>query len=433
MALKIAINAQVRIDSGVGGVAFVLAGLIKALSTLDGDETYIIIGTPENRGWLQQFLGSNQEFITKPQPYPPEAYKNESLLRRLLKPVARPIIRRLRKELGYDSANSWPQVPLSDGFLESLGCDVVHFPFQEHTVCSLPSIYNPHDLQHLHYPRYFSRTEIAWRETIYPAGCHFAKTVVVASQWIKEDIVRQYAVDADKIQVIPWAPATEAYPSAGTEEVNAVREKYSLDTPFALFPAMTWEHKNHLRLIEAFQRARQEQDLKLQIICTGKRHEPQWSRIKQTLETMGLSNDVRFLGLLSENELGCIYRLSRFVIVPTLFEAASLPVFEAWHHETPVACSTVTSLPEQVADAALLFDPYSIDAMKQAIIALTNDPELRTDLAKKGRQRLKDFSWQRTALAYRAVYRRAAGISLSDEDQHLLSLDWMRNPGRREI
>ena len=77
---------------------------------------------------------------------------------------------------------------MSTGFHESLGCDVLHFPTQGFILCAMPTIYNPHDLQHLVYPQFFSPQTLAWRETVYPAGCRFAQTVVVGSQWVKEDV-----------------------------------------------------------------------------------------------------------------------------------------------------------------------------------------------------------------------------------------------------
>ena len=429
--LRIAINAQKNPDSGSGGVSSVLVGLLSALSRLEGNEHYIIVGTPENREWLSQFTGNNQEIIIHQTPLNTITERKKSFARRLFTPLARPAIRALRKELGYMPSTKplWPQVPLSDGFWESLGCKVVHFPYQDYVVCSLPSVYNPHDLQHLHYPQYFPPKEIAKRETIYSAGCHFANTVVVASQWIKNDIIKNYAIDPGKIQVIPWAPPTETYPLPTSDEIEEVKRKYSLHLPFALYPAMTWEHKNHLRLIEGYNRARKESDIHLQIICTGKQHEPHWSKIQKLVEKLGLTEDVRFLGLLSEKELRCLYRQATFVIVPTLFEAASGPVFEAWHDNVPVACSTVTSLPEQVADGALLFDPFSVDAIKETLLRLTNEPALREKLITKGTQRLHDFSWSKTAKAFRAVYRRAAGVDLTNEDEQLLAVNWMAHAG----
>lgn len=135
---------------------------------------------------------------------------------------------------------------------------------------------------------------------------------------------------------------------------------------------------------------------------------------------MGLNDIVRFPGLVSADELNALYRAAQFVFVPTLFEALSAPVFEAWQHGVPVACSTVTSLPEQVADAALLFDPLSVKEMASALARMSTDSNLREDLRRRGTLRLKDFSLDRTAKAYRAVYRRAAGRELNEEDRCLL-------------
>lgn len=431
--LRIGINAQVDLDCGSGGISSVLAGLIKALSGLEGEETYVIIGTPDNREWLQQFMGDNQELVIRPEPVKEKVPlpKKRSLLQRALTPIARPLIRGLRKEIlppppPPPPEPLWPEVPVSDGFWESLGCNVIHFPYQYHEVCAVQTVYNPHDLQHLHFPQYFSAREIARRETIYPAGCHFANTIAVASEWIKQDIVKQYAIHPDKIQVIPWAAPTQAYNPPSAEDIAEVRRKYKLDSKFAFYPAMTWEHKNHLRLIQAYQAACHESGLDLKIICTGKQHDPYWSRIKAILEKEGLAEKIKFIGLVSEKDLRALYNLALFVVVPTLFEAASGPVFEAWYEGTPVACSSVTSLPEQVADAALLFDPYSIDAIKDALVSMSQNKGLREDMILKGERRLQDFNWEQTAKAYRALYRRAAGMNITEDDVQLLAWDWMR-------
>jgi glycosyltransferase involved in cell wall biosynthesis len=140
-----------------------------------------------------------------------------------------------------------------------------------------------------------------------------------------------------------------------------------------------------------------------------------------------LQDQVRFVGLVSPQELQCLYRASKFVVVPTLFEATSGPVYEAWHQDVAVACSTVTSLPEQVKDAALLFNPYSVEDIAAALETMDSDAPLRAQLKWKGTQRLKDFSWERSARAYRALYRRAGLQAMTDEDRHLLSWDWLRN------
>ena len=96
-------------------------------------------------------------------------------------------------------------------------------------------------------------------------------------------------------------------------------------------------------------------------------------------------------------------------------------MFESWLEATPLACSTATILPEQAGDAALLFDPYSIPAIADAICRMATDSNLRAELVRRGQQRLQDFTWERTAKAYRAVYRRAARRFLTEEDRWILS------------
>jgi len=421
--LRIAINALLA-SHNPSGIVSGLIGLILSLGRLrDGEEEYVIIVDSQGGDWLKPYLGSNQRLIIKPQ-----AQTQRDKLKQYLGPL-RPIAGRIWRSLFavlLSEAES-TEVPVSDGFYENLGCDVIHFPFQNFVSCSLPTIYNPHDLQHLHYPQFFKRSDIAWREATYRAGCHLSNTVVVGSNWVKRDIVHHYGVNPDKVQIIPWAAPTQAFPAPSKDKVEDVREKYDLELPFAFYPAATWKHKNHLRLLEAVGRLRDHSGLSVRIVCTGGLVPGHWTEINKHLDALHLANQIRFLGLVPYEDVRSIYRLAQFVIFPTLFEAASGPILEAWQDGVPVACSTVTSLPEQVGDAALLFDPFSVDAIANALHRMSTDENLRNELIKKGERRLKDFDWERTAKAYRAVYRRAAKIPLTDEENWLLSWDWMRD------
>jgi glycosyltransferase involved in cell wall biosynthesis len=424
--LKVALDARLNPSQGCGGIESVLIGLVSALGHLDdGDEEYTIVGPWDEPYWLEPYTGSNQRIIPFPAPPPPPKDKMATA-KRALGPL-RPFARRLWNSAFTHQASrrQWPEVPISDGFYEGLNCDVLHFPFQQFMLCAVPTIYNPHDLQHLHYPKFFDPYDIAVRETVWRAGCQLANTVVVASEWVKQDVAQQYGVSPNKIQVIPWAPPTQAYLAPDDELVKSVREQYGLGDSFAFYPAMTWEHKNHLRLLEAIALLRDREGMRLHLICTGYKNNF-WRTIEERLQALQLQDQVKFLGVIPSEHLRAVYRLSEFVIIPTLFEAASGPLFEAWQEMTPVACSTVTSLPEQAADAALLFDPLSIEAIADALSRLASDVELRENLKQRGAKRLGDFSWERTAKAYRAVYRRAAHRPLSEEDAELLNWDWTR-------
>lgn len=436
--INIAISVQVM--PGVsGGVVQALVGLIHFLGRLDGPENYrIIVESYEMLEWIKQYCGPNQQIVLRGRAAASNGNGNGNGnghqlldLRRAAKSVLRPVmpaLRFMRSKLA-GPPRAWPEVPVSDGFYESVG-DVIHFPTQAFTLCARPSIYNPHDLQHLHYPQFFTTATLTSRETIYPAACRLAHTVVVGSRWIKDDVVRQYNINPAKIQIIPWAAPTHAYPPISQEDLTRVAERYALESPFCVYPAVTWPHKNHIRLLEALALLRDQRGLRVNLACTGSRWDDHWPNVEARVRELRLENQVKFLGFVPDADLRAIYRLSQFLVLPTLFEADSCPIHEAWVEDVPVASSNSTALPEQVADAGLLFDATDVTSIADAVQQLATDAQLREDLKRRGRRRLKDFDWERTAKAFRAVYRRAASAHLSDEDRHLLSWNWMTDPQR---
>ncbi len=422
--LRIAINAQIPSGSGSGGIETVLR-VLTSLGQLDGDEEYVFIGHWSDADWLKPLLNERQTIVRAPRTEQPKTNHTETL-KSLLGPL-RPLVRSVKHLVAAAPPKVQTSVPTSNGFYESLNCDVIHFPYQDYVYCRVPTVYNPHDLQHLHYPEFFTAEELQRREIVYPAACRAARTVVVASQFVKQDVMQRYGIAADKIQVIPWSPPEIALNEFTEKDVTSMFEKYECPPgSFILYPAVTWEHKNHLRLLEAIALLRKREGLKVNVICTGHKN-TFYSRIEQRLRELKLEAQVKFTGVVATEELSLLYRQAQFVIVPTLFEAASAPLFEAWQHGVAVACSSITSLPEQAAGAALFFDPFSIEEIANAIKMMASDETLRAEFRSRGFKRLQNFDIERTAKAYRAVYRRAAGVVLSDEDRHLLNWDWMRD------
>ena len=427
--MNVAINARLIPSSGSGGVESAVLALVRALGMLDGPEEFVVLAHPDAPDWLQPYVGPNQRIVLGPGP--PNEREPLAAIKSRLGPF-RPFLRAAwRAILRPTAAPRWPWMERSNGFLESLGCAVAHMPYQCYTRSTLPTVYNPHDLQHLHFPQFFDPSVIKRRERVYRAACSLAHTVVAGSGWIKRDIQEKYGLPAAKIQVIPWAPPTQVFGPPTSAQLDEVRSRYALPVSFAYYPAMVWEHKNHLRLFEALALLRDRNGLRVDLVCTGMPYPPFWPRVAERLCDLALDSQVRFLGMVPPTELRALYRLAQFVVVPTLFEAASGPVFEAWQEGAPVACSAVTSLPEQAGDAALLFDPLSVDALAEAIRRMATESELRADLVRRGATRLRDFSWERTARAYRAVYRRAAGLTLAEDDRELLGWDWAASPTSR--
>jgi glycosyltransferase involved in cell wall biosynthesis len=242
----------------------------------------------------------------------------------------------------------------------------------------------------------------------------------VNSDWIKNDVVRNYRVDPEKIHVIAEASPTTSPAALNRTSLDEVRAKYTLKDTFILYPAVAWPHKNRLRLFEALAYLRDERGLRLPLVCTGSRFPPFWPQVEAALTRLQLASQVRFLGHVPDADLRALYQLATAVVLPSLFEANSLPVFEAWLVGTPVACSNTTGLPEQVGDAALLFNPLDCVQIADALAAVVRDREARASLRQRGFCRLGEFSWERTARAYRALYRKVGGRLLGEEDKALL-------------
>ncbi len=411
---RICIDA--RLESGqAGGIEQVVIGLANGLSSLsDGDERYLFLCYPEADAWLTPHLGPNCEVL----------HTRKSLQKRLRRTVARryPTLKRWLERLAALSVERAVSIPASSGDIEAAGVDLMHFTLQAAFLTDIPSIYHPHDLQHIHLPEYFSRYEQRGRSLVYRRFCQQARTVAVVSSWVKQDVETQLGIDADKISVVPLAPSTAAFAEPGAETLERVRDKFRLPDAFAFYPAQTWPHKNHRGMIAAAALLRQEHGIEVPLVFSG-RMTDYHAQLERETRALKLQDQVQFLGFVSPEELRSLYCLCRCVVIPTRFEAASFPLWESFLAGAPTACSNITSLPRQAGDAALVFDPDQVDDMADCLRRLWQDAELRATLAARGRESVARFTWHDTALRFRAHYRRILSRGLTDADQALLAAE----------
>jgi glycosyltransferase involved in cell wall biosynthesis len=417
--LRICLDA--RLISGIsGGVESVAIGLASSLSNLsDGEEEYSFLTYADSEEWLRPYIHGPCRILRGP-----------TLPRTPLNNPAKNFLTEQFPFLMDCCHKVWNGTPLahwrpytpprSDGTIEAAGIEIMHFINQEGFLTKVPSIYHPHDLQHLHLPQFFSLRVILIREVLYRALCNQARLVPVASSWTKRDVKQRYGLTDEKVQVVPMAPVLTAYAHPTEYDLAVTQRKYSLPESFIFYPAQTWTHKNHLGLLEALAILRDQHHQQINLVCSGMINDF-FSQIEKRIRALALSKQVQFLGFVSPLEIQCLYKLARGVVVPSKFEAASGPVWEAFLAGTPVACSNVTSLPEQAGDAALVFDPYRPAEMAGAILRLWTDETLRRHLLERGQKRVAQFSWDRTARLFRAHYRRLAQRPLNKEDRELLA------------
>jgi glycosyltransferase involved in cell wall biosynthesis len=283
---------------------------------------------------------------------------------------------------------------------------------------AVPTIFQPHDLQHLHLPEFFSPDEITEREARYRALCDRASIVVLMSSWGRNDILARYGLSPAKVRVIPGAAAVDAYEIPTAADLVTVRDRLGLPEQFALYPAKAWPHKNHLRLMTALKILR-DRGIDVPVVLTG----AQGGRdvpVMAKADDLGVKDLVHFVGFVTPGELSALYRQARMMVFPSLHEGWGLPVIEAMAADLPLACSTATCLPDIAAGAAELFDATIPAAIADAMARVWNDEPLRRRLIADGRERAATFSWDRSARMFRACYRILGGRTLSMEDRSLL-------------
>jgi len=219
-----------------GGVEQALIGIAAGLSTLaDGDDRYLFLANPEQDDWIRPHLRGSCELL----------HPHRSRLDRRARTAGRAILERL-PAIGPRYA-----VRPSDGTVERAGVDVVHLPIQDAFTTTIPSIYQPHDLLHLHLPELFSNWEWRRREVVYRTHCARAETVVAMTSWGKRDLVERYELPPEKVSVVPWGSVLWEYPTPTESDLKRIRREIAPPGEFLLYPAQTWPHKNHERLLDA--------------------------------------------------------------------------------------------------------------------------------------------------------------------------------------
>ena len=255
-----------------------------------------------------------------------------------------------------------------------------------------PFAYTLHDLQERYYPENFHWSQRAWRHQVHAALLRRARRVICESNCVKSDIVRFFRLPEARAVVMPAPPQQQFLDEEGKDHLEAVRSRLELPKKYLFYPAQFWPHKNHMRLVEAFAEvAREVPDLKL--LLTGKKRD-EYEAVMGAVERFGLRDKVRHLGYVEQDDLRSIYKLATALVMPSLFESVSIPIYEAFQVGTPVAASGILAIPEQVGEAGLLFDPKSVDSIKQAMLRII-EPNTARELAKRGRERMAAMTPER--------------------------------------
>ena len=242
------------------------------------------------------------------------------------------------------------------------------------------------------------RETIAMKASAIPSARR-ADRVVAISHAARADLIATLRLDPTRVDVTHLGVRVD--PSAPAAEGADLRARLELgDAPIVLCVSQKRTHKNLAALVEAVAGL----DAVLVLPGSATQHEDE---LRALAGRLGIGERVKFPPWLEADELEGLYRAAACFALPSFEEGFGLPVLEAMARGVPVCCSDASSLPEVVGDAGLLFDPHDVEDIRATIRRVLSDETLAAELARRGAERARTFTWRRTAEQTLAVYRHA--------------------------
>jgi glycosyltransferase involved in cell wall biosynthesis len=246
----------------------------------------------------------------------------------------------------------------------------------------VPALGTIHDLMHIHEPRFpevGSAAQLAERDFHFRETCRWSRGVVVDSEVGRQHVMDAYHISRDMVYPLPYIAPRYIYDSSAGPSVEL---PYDLPERFFFYPATFWQHKNHAGLFAALVKLHDKYPGMRLVLAGAKQngYEDALTMVRQ----LCIEQHVVFLGFVPESHMLELYRRARALIMPSFFGPTNIPQLEAFVAGCPVATSRIYGIPEQVGDAALLFDPSSVDEIASCMERLWTDDALCLELIERG-------------------------------------------------
>lgn len=281
-----------------------------------------------------------------------------------------------------------------------------------------PSVITIADLSMYVNPEWFKPKKIIgdffWRKILIPRSIKKAEKIIAISESTKNDIVKFFVVQENKIEVV--------YLGVELPTVDSVREleileKFKLSgKKYFLFVGTIEPRKNIINIVKAFEEFinrydrsnksdksdRMDKDDHYLVIAGGLgwKYEP----ILKTIENSTAKEQIKYVSYVNAEEKAVLLKNAQCFVWPSFYEGFGLPILEAMACGVPVITSKTSSIPEVAGNAAIMVDPNDSHAISQAIYTLSIDIDKQRNLREFGRERVKLFSWDKTARRTLEIY-----------------------------
>ena len=361
--MRIGINLLYLLPCKVGGTETYAAGLLHGLSQLGKQNDFVVFVNRESAEWLiPQAPNFTRVICPVAAIKRPRRYFFEQLrLPRMLKKHEVDIVH----SLGYVGP-LWTPCPavvtLPDLNYQAIGHTM---PFYKR-----------------HFLRFFSAR-----------AAQRAKVVITISNFSKSAICNRLKIQPEKVVVTLLGPRWKDN-FISSDSVSKIKASYGISGPYLAAFGGGSAHKNIPRLLQAF--AKLSRNLSYQLVLIG--------HLPPDVNRGDLPEGVRATGYVPAEHVLPLLSNAELFVLPSLYEGFGLPVLEAQQAGVPVVCSTAGSLPEVAGEAAVFFNPYSVEDMTDKIARVAGDKVFQEELRQKGLTNVQRFSWEKTARGTMAVY-----------------------------
>jgi len=248
-----------------------------------------------------------------------------------------------------------------------------------------------------------------YKKTALPAA-NRSPYIVTPTHYAKRQINKFTNIENDKLVVVNEGP--KSLENSEELDTRQLLKSLSLTTgTYILHVGSMYKRKNIPALVNAFSKLKAGGHPDLKLVLAGPNNsssaDNDYRQVIAAIDDLHLQNEIILTGYLSDYELAVLYKNAALYVFPSINEGFGIPILEAFKYDLPVLVANNTCLPEVGREAVLQFDPFDTDDIYKKMEIVLSSPELQKEMINKGRQRLKDFSWQKTAEELVEVFKRA--------------------------
>ncbi len=264
-------------------------------------------------------------------------------------------------------------------------------------------IVSVHDFSFYLNPSWHPKERLDFFEKNFWKNIKKADRIITGSFYTKHEIEKYLKIDPLKIDVIYHGVDHNIYKEYDTKILEEFREKLRLPKEFFLFVGSVEPRKNLLFLMNSYSKLPKEIKRKYKLLIVGFKG---WEneKVKELLDKE--SENILYIGYLSDIELAYIYNLAKIFIYPSLYEGFGIPPLEAMACKTCTIVSNRASLPEICAEGALYTNPLNEEDLIKKILKILENEKLQKELIQKGYNRAKNFDWEKSAMEHLEVFKR---------------------------